>query len=47
MPVISERLGKFLYGFLFVVVLPVFLIAWAAFSDQNVPLPVIDSYEIG
>jgi protein-S-isoprenylcysteine O-methyltransferase Ste14 len=47
MPVISERLGKVLYGFLFVVVLPAFLIAWATFSDQNVSIPIIGSLELG
>ncbi|MCX6143195.1 MAG: prolipoprotein diacylglyceryl transferase [Ignavibacteriales bacterium] len=47
MRIISERFGKVLYGFLFVVVLPAFLIAWAAFGDQNVPLPIIGSPEVG
>ena len=47
MPVISERLGKILYGLLFVVALPAFLVAWALFSQQNVPLPIVGSFEIG
>jgi protein-S-isoprenylcysteine O-methyltransferase Ste14 len=47
MPVISERLGKILYGSLFVIFLPVFLAAWAWLSGSNVPLPVIGSFEIG
>ena len=47
MPVISERLGKILYGLLFVAVLPAFLVAWAFFSGQNVHLPIIGTFEFG
>lgn len=47
MKIISERLGKVLYGCLFVVVLPAFLTAWAGFSEQNVPLPLVGSLELG
>jgi protein-S-isoprenylcysteine O-methyltransferase Ste14 len=47
MPLISERLGKILYGLLFVAVLPAFLVAWAAFAEQNVALPVVGSFESG
>ena len=47
MPVISEPLGKILYGLLFVVILPAFLVAWAVFAEQNVLLPMVGSPEIG
>jgi protein-S-isoprenylcysteine O-methyltransferase Ste14 len=45
--IISERLGKVLYGLLFVVVLPAFLIAWASLVDHSVSLPIVGSPELG
>ena len=47
MPVISESLGKTLYGFLFAAILPGFLVAWAVCSEQNVLLPMVGSPAIG
>ncbi len=47
MQIVSERLGKIIYGFIFVVVLPAFLIAWAKMSEPYVPLPVVGSFAIG
>ena len=47
MPAISTSIGKILYGLLFVVLLPAFLIAWGILSEPNVPLPAIGSFEIG
>lgn len=36
---LKSGLGKFLYGFLFIVVLPAFLFIWAKYSAPNVYLP--------
>jgi prolipoprotein diacylglyceryltransferase/membrane-associated phospholipid phosphatase/protein-S-isoprenylcysteine O-methyltransferase Ste14 len=47
MALVTERLGKVLYAFLFAVALPLFLIAWAYFSEANVPLPVVAGTEAG
>ena len=47
MPMISDRLDKILYGMLFVIVLPAFLVAWAILSEPKVPLPVVGSPEFG
>ncbi len=47
MPTVSTSIGKILYGLLFVVLLPAFLIAWAILSGPNVSLPAIGSFEIG
>ena len=47
MQIVSERLGKIIYGFIFAVVLPAFLIAWAKMSEPHVLLPDVGSFEIG
>lgn len=43
----SSQAGKFLYGFLFVVVLPVLLVVWARATEAKVHLPAIHSVLIG
>ena len=47
MPTASKRVGKTLYGFLFIVVLPSALVVWARASEANVPLPTIGSPGVG
>ena len=47
MPMVSDRLDRILYGMLFAVVLPAFLVAWAILSEPKVPLPVVGSLEFG
>jgi protein-S-isoprenylcysteine O-methyltransferase Ste14 len=47
MPLISERLGKILYGLLFIPLLPVVLVEWAHFGAKNISLPIPYSTEIG
>ena len=40
-------IGKALYGFLFVAVLPAWLITWARMTEASVRLPMAGSFEIG
>jgi len=44
---IHSYIGKLLYGFLFIAILPVALIVWAKMSAGNVPLPIVGSLTVG
>jgi protein-S-isoprenylcysteine O-methyltransferase Ste14 len=43
----GSTIGKMLYGFVFVVVLPLLLIAWASLTKKRVTLPTFESLSIG
>lgn len=43
----NSRLGKILYGFLFVVFIPALLMVWAKMSAINIGLPAISSPRLG
>jgi protein-S-isoprenylcysteine O-methyltransferase Ste14/membrane-associated phospholipid phosphatase len=43
----AKPLGKFLYGFLFVVMFPLLLIVWAKMTEVSVQLPTVESFMLG
>ena len=43
----TQSAGKFFYGVLFVVILPLLLLEWAKLTERSVQVPVAGSFELG